>query len=728
MKTRILIILLSVYSSIATAQRKNEVRDIFWGKNDKYNKALTIPDKWKNESAVVIYKNENYDFHKFGAKVTYTTSVRKRVKLLDKAAVEEFSEFAFKERFYSSRGYSYRFRRRGINFIGIKIVKPDGSQKEIDIENEAVKIDEGKKVAIPNLEIGDIIDFYYYSKEPFKSKLEYGFEPVETTLGDDYPIMDLKITLQTENDFFINFNTYNGAPKLKETTVKKRDRTYELVASDIEKNDFPRWFSPLTELPSYKFQVYFARSSKFEDRSAAFLPKKENIIKETVTSEDVINYYNDGGFKPDGKIKDVKKFIKKNNFSSKEEMVREVYYFYRYQYLNRYTEYSSMANAKIIKEGQFSNYFYYVYGMNSILFYNEVQFIKHFRAFLKSQKIEHDIIIATSKYNGPIKDLLIQQNTRMMIKVNTENPIYIKLFGVHSNIDQIDFELENTEAYILNVAKFKKVTGIETITLPSSSYKDNSTKSNINITVSPDLQTINIDKESSFFGHNKISEQKEKIEFYDYINDDYERYGDSPFIEKLPGKKLRKRITTEFNSLKKKTKELQEKTFKRSIESELDLKTENHSLKITNTGRYGKNTPFVSKEKFSIKEGLLKKAGSNYIFEIGKLIGGQIEIDQKEKNRTNNIYIPYPRSFEDIIEFTIPDGYTVAGLDKLNKKVENSTGGFISSTTLHGNKLTIKVYKYYTNYYEPNSNWNKMINFLDSAYQFTQEKILLKKK
>ena len=57
----------------------------------------------ENESAVIIYKNENYDFHKFGKNVTYTTSIRKRIKLLDKAAVEEFSEFAFQKRFRSTK-------------------------------------------------------------------------------------------------------------------------------------------------------------------------------------------------------------------------------------------------------------------------------------------------------------------------------------------------------------------------------------------------------------------------------------------------------------------------------------------------------------------------------------------------------------------------------------------------------------------------------------------------
>ena len=73
-----------------------------------------------------------------------------------------------------------------------------------------------KKIAVPNLEIGDIIDFYNYSTETFSSTYEFGFDAVERTLGETYPILNYKLTFQTENDFFVNFNTYNNGPELKQ--------------------------------------------------------------------------------------------------------------------------------------------------------------------------------------------------------------------------------------------------------------------------------------------------------------------------------------------------------------------------------------------------------------------------------------------------------------------------------------------------------------------------------
>ena len=106
-----ILLLLLLCGTMAFAQDKAEIKEQFWGKDDPAKEATLVPDKWKNESAVVIYKNENYDFHKFGVKVTYIFSIRKRVKLQDQAAVKEFSEFSFSDRFRSSKGGGFSIKK-----------------------------------------------------------------------------------------------------------------------------------------------------------------------------------------------------------------------------------------------------------------------------------------------------------------------------------------------------------------------------------------------------------------------------------------------------------------------------------------------------------------------------------------------------------------------------------------------------------------------------------------
>lgn len=713
-----LILLMIFLGTTSFAQDKKEIKEFFWGQKDDYKKATTILDKWKNESAVIIYKREHYNYHKFGASVTYTSAIRKRIKLLDQASVAEFSQFSYKTKFYSNRAYG-NIWRRGTNFIGVKIIKPDGKEIEIDTEKEAKDVNGEQKLAIPNLEIGDIIDYYFYSVEPFKSVYDYSFEPVETALGDIYPTMDLKITLETENDFFVNFNTYNGAPALKEIpTNSGGERSYELTEKNIEKNEFPHWFYPLAEMPCYKFQVIFARSGKFEKLADGFLSEKERDIKKTVSKEDIYNYYNKK-FVPNGDLTPIKEFLKDKTFTSEEEKIREIYYFCRHEFYTRYIE------AFIVNE---SNIFYpfELYGYNPIFFNDEVPFINYFMYFLKKNEIDYDIIVATPRYNGSIDDLLIQTNVKKLIRVNTKNPIYLEYFSPYNSADQIDYEVENSKAYVLEVSKGKKVTDASIVNLPTSTYQENCTKTKTLITLN-DFTGFKVKKESSFLGHFKESEQKEKLNFYDYVYEDYTKYGTTKLLDYVKNKKKKEQYTNEFNALINKMKDKQKEAFEKSIEEEYEFDVDDYTFKIVSTGRYGKKLAFEFNEDFTVKNNLIKKAGDKYLIEIGKMLTSQIEINQKEKERKNNIYMVYPRSFDNEIILEIPAGYSVSGLEKLNKHVENETGGFTSTAEVKGNQLIIKTLKYYKNYFEPNSNWNKMIEFLDAAYQFTQEKILLKK-
>ena len=701
------------------AQDKAEVEDFFWGKSDEYNKTVDVPAKWKDESAVIIYKNEYYDYHKFGSSVKYTSAIRKRIKLQDLAAVKEFSEFSFKDKFYSNKGYS---SRKSTGIFGVKIRKPNGQEIIIDVEKEAKEIDKEKKIAISNLEVGDIIDMYFYSVEPFVSKYELGFAPVESTLGDTYPIMNLKINFKTENDFFLNFNTYNGAPELKEIDTNKGGvRQYVLDAKDIDKNEFPRWFYPLAEMPCYKFQVFFARSGKFEERADAFLSEKEKIVKKTVSKEEVFEFYNNK-FKPSGNLSPIDDFIENNKFADDEEKVREVYYFARHKFYTLFIEPIVIEKANLLAVDK-----YYLRDFEWFLS-SQKMFINYFMAFLKDNKIDYDLIVATGRENGSIDDLLIEQNTKVLLRVNTKNPIYIDTFSAFSNTDMFDYNLEDTKAYVMQVSKGKKIIDAETTALPKTSAQDNTSKNISNISITDDFSTLKVNRELQYFGHIKEEHQSDRLKFYDFVYEDNLKYSTEPLNDRIKSKKTSVKFKKEYDALISKIKEQQLEESKESINEEFGFEIEDYSFSFKSTGRYGTKSPFIVTEKFDVKKDLIKKAGSNYIIEIGKVLTKQVEINKKEKERKNNIYSPYPRTYENEIVLEIPAGYSASGIEKLNKKVQNETGEFISSAKIEGNKLIIKSIKKYNNYYWPNANWNKMISFLDEAYQFTQEKILLKKK
>ena len=719
---KVIIVLLLIASKVFSQGKKpEEIKDFFWNSKDKQSNTTEIPEKWQNESAVVLYKNINYAYHKFGKKVTYKTSVRKRIKLLDKNAVKEFSEFNFKKRFYSNRG---NFTRKASKmYFGVKVIKPDGKEIEIDVDKEAVKGDDKYKLAISNLEVGDIIDYYFYSIEPFVSKYSYSFEPVETPLGEEYPMVFLKMNLESENDFFINFKSINGAPKLKEIpTGKKNRRKYVLEAKDIDKNEFPRWYFPLSELPSIKMQVYFARSESYERSTAAFLPEKENIIKSKVTENDILELYN---FKLDdaGKIKNIQKYLADKNFKSNEEKVIDVFYYMRHFYLNRYIEGIFAEKLKML-DFPFMNYknFNYIRG--------EEHFVNIFTTFLKSNKIPYKIIVATKRYNGKIEDLLIDNNVNLIIKVNTKNPLYVTAFKPHTTISYINPYLEGTEVYKLSKTKPKssKFDVIKKGKLPTSKYTDNEMQEILDVKVKPDFSGFKMAITNKLKGHLKLQEQSDRLIFRDYVYNEYKKYNSKSLVEFVKGKKNKARVKKEINALIEKLKKNQKKYFENQIKSELGLtELNNFSYKIEQNGRFSPSSYFVYSQKFDFDKKFLKKAGPNYIVDIGEFIGGQIEIDDKFRKRDANIYMKNPRVYNYTIKFTIPDGYKVVGLDKLQKKVDNSSGAFISNAKMEGNTLIIKTSKQYKHNFYTKDKWPEILAFLDEANQFKNEKILLKK-
>lgn len=696
------------------------IKDQIWNSGESNNN-VTIPDEWKDESAVFLTKDIKYIYNRPKNSIEYTKIIHERVQLLDQAAVTEFSEFKYQK---DESYFSYGLSRVTHTFtIGVKIIKPDGTTIEVDTD-EVIEGDNERKLAIPNLEKGDIIDYFFHTNVILGENDLYQYKPVENVIGDTYPILDYKFTLETEKDFFINFNTYNGAPKLEkiaDPNAKKRNkkRLYTFALTNVAKNDFPRWFYPLVELPSYKFQVNFARTGKYEKKAYAFIPKEADSIKTAVVKSEIFEFYEDK-FRPYGNLGGVERFLKEKNFSTNEEKVKAVFYYIRHAYFTNYIEAFIVSDAKIM-------YPFDYYGKNPIFFQKEEEFIRFFAAFLKDNKIDYEILIGTKRFNGNIKDLLLESNVNFLLKINTEKPIYIEYFNHFANVNLISPQLESTEAYALKVANRKKIEDIQTITLPTSTYQDNNTTEKLTLNLNSDFSAINVKRHSIYKGHNKVAEQRDRLNFYDYVYEDYDKYETKSLLDKVKKKKLKEKYQKEFDALISKLKDKQKESFQKQTSREYDLELSDYDFSIEKNGRFGKSDTFEFKESFSLANNLIKKAGKNYIIQIGKLIGTQVDLDEKQKQRTNNVYMNHPRSFINEITLTIPEGYTVAGLDKLNTKVDNTTGAFISTATVDGSTLTIKTEKCYKNYYEPNSNWTQMVDFLEAAYQFTQEKILLKK-
>ncbi|MGB1270091.1 MAG: hypothetical protein ACPG45_10180 [Flavobacteriaceae bacterium] len=715
-------LLLLLVSLVTFSQKKKEptIHEKVWNnKNVTAYQNTETPSNWLNESAVYLFRTENYIYDRPHNSIEYTKISHSKIKLLDQAAVKEFSTFKYPSD--DSRGFN---RVTYTLTVGVKVIKPDGTEIVIDTEEEVIEDEKGRKLAISNLEKGDVIEYFFHKNYIMSENDLYHYAPVENYVNTEYPIVNYRFSLTTEKDFFLNYSSLNGVPELKRENIKtksKKDnrREYSFELKNVAKNNSKRWFYPYIELPAYKFQVNFARTGKYEKKAYTFISSDANVIKNSVKKEDIFNFYEDQ-FKPSGKLNDVQRFLKDKNFSSDEEKVKAVYYYIRHIYFTNYIEAIVVNDANII-------YPYGYYDKSPIFFNEEKEFIKFFAAFLKNEKIDYEILVGTKRYNGDIKNLLLESNVNFLMKVNTSPSLYIESFNHISNVNRINNLLEDTNAYALKVTDRKHIEDIETISFPKSDYTENNNTEKLNIVIPDDFSTATVQRTSIYNGHNKVDKQKDILKFYDYVYEDYKKYGTKTLYDKIKNKKEKTKYKKEFNALIAKLKEKQETDFLSKINNEYSFDLDNYSFEILKTGRYDALTPLEVTEEFNITSDLIKRAGKNYVLEVGKLIGGQVEIDEKEKERNHNIYMGYSRSFNNEIAITIPKGYTVTGLNNLTKKVENSTGGFTSSAVIEDGVLKINTQKYYTNNFEPKENWPKMISFLDAAYQFTQEKILLKK-
>lgn len=138
------------------------------------------------------------------------------------------------------------------------------------------------------------------------------------------------------------------------------------------------------------------------------------------------------------------------------------------------------------------------------------------------------------------------------------------------------------------------------------------------------------------------------------------------------------------------------------------------------------SNPFTVTSKVKLNS-LIENAGINYLFNIGLIIGPQVELYQ-EKKRENDIYVHHPHTNYRTIEVEVPEGYTMEGLDKLNINVESEdkTMAFISTVKEEGNKVFVEINEYYQKTDMPKELWEEFRTVINTAADFNKITVVIK--
>ena len=679
------------------------------------------PAKWNAESAVVMGYKRSILFDKVSSggfftarqkNVFFFEKVRFKIQLHDKNSVQAFSEIYFR---YSSKEDGFIAR----------IIKTDGETVAVNLK-EAVELESSNdipeffksffdqtsgaqsryyKVAIPNLEPGDVLEYASNTK----SKMDVRgsgfveFDPQYEVCSKGYPVMYNEIDIETDNKSFFKSLSLNGAPEFKkENSADKDFFQYVFIDRDRGVEKDVNFVNRFLVYPIVKFQVIYANNENVKGALIGGTGElktgfgKEELAQkawenyETTASSWFSNNLTVQGF-VNGAWAELRRMGAKD--WSDQQYIKNVYFYIR----NKVVFQNNYLSDKV---------FAYVFG--SLLFQRD---------------IASELVISSSNNIGNLKNVLFDQEIRYAIKVNSQ--FYFNCTD-HSIPGDLHQTLLGNEAYIITAPKKGHPQEVKPVTLPDAQAAENTVSYTINASLSPDFNNTVLSRISTYTGLLKTGNISNAMRLTTYMLDDYKYYGGESPVERMRGNE-QEAYDKMVKAIKDEYKKAKPDFVKEELEKEFQQKVKFTDFKISSDGRSEKKKELVYTEDFELP-GQVRKAGKKYLVNLTGLIGPQLQVKKEERERKYDISVGYARNISWVINFKVPDGYSVAGIAELNNSVENETGKFSCEAKEEGGNVVVKITKIYKQANIAKDKWKNMLAFIDAAYNTSYKYILLKPK
>jgi hypothetical protein len=706
-----------------------------------------VPDKWKTESAVILGSKVEYLFSRPGGRsgqyaVRIAEYVHKRVRLQDKAALEKFSTF-----YYVTLGADGK--------ATYQVIK--GSNAPVDVDMKTA-IEEEKdipamyrpiyyrlnvksmKIAIPNLEVGDIVDYTLRSTYDWDMK-ENGiqFTPFIFSLSNNYPTLYQQYRFTMANGMKVRYRAYNGAPQLRfdgKASVygdKNSYLSYFFLDKDREKSVEERWSYELRSTPSVKFRVVLLADNDPEGKGLG----EATVDRSGLNIDDVYKYYAGAALYTTPTVNtlvaNTTEYISAKRadglLKTDDEVVRETYYCLRKAFLEMY--YKGPVHSDLEK---------YLSGKRAYkralkqekkdaaqreeredeIRMNSITFCTALRSALAVQKLPAELFVYVPRRLGAWRDAIFMEELDFVMKVKGKKRYYyleacnnFEAFGTPHSY------LENVEGYSIG---YDELSRYYRTTAPATNPAENLERKDFAIAFNEAFDLAKVERVSGYLGVEKSDLIAPANLERSYLNADLQKY----FVDKS---KKKDGVAPNYDDPDKEVHIKERKEyFEKLVKDEFDV-DKYDEFALMQDGRYGDTAMLQFRERFGLKK-MISKAGRNFLFDIGKLIGGQIKLEAAETKdpRQTDIYYPNARTIENTVTIAIPAGYSVDGLQDLNTSVDNESGSFVSTARVDGDKLIVTTKKVYKKVFDDKTTWPNYIAFLESAYKFSQTKVVFKKK
>ncbi len=704
-------------------ERAEEVRKEIWDNPEPQFKVKDVAAELKEESAVIIARyfeivNSSKLKLKFSLfapsarRLTYRTTIHERVRIGDKAALDEFSTIEYKKKLDKTASYAFtKIYDKMESYIGAKIIKPDGKEIIVNTEEEVLTKNKSKdkegKLAISDLQVGDILDYYIRIEETQETGAE-AQGPYSFVMGGEYPLLHMKVRLQLDDKVNVKYITANGAPSFRETTTDDGDILLELTQKNLPKFESKMWTSAWRQWP-YIILTYTYVGRKGEVKKGFMSDElvktmKNNILPYMGTNINwaPLNHTYDyfGGKK---KIKDF----------PADTVVKVLYDAWKFSTFCTF----NTENIDITNDLNYTT-------ANSLMGAISLSY------FLRALEIDHDIVLTCSRFSASIKNVMSLGDFDGLIRLKNGKQ-WMAFDDIVTQFNEIPQRFQGEDAITLHPEVLRKsVEYYESKTrIPVTRDVENAITEDITVSLaSPNMQQIKIDRTCSLTGAMRHGEQKRLLLMEDMDAELAKAINQKKLADRLADNKKSQKVVVEFTAAFDKEKKELKNYFKDEAKEQFEEEPKDLTVFEVKSKALLRNEPeFQYRSTFSL-DNFVKKAGNNFIVDAGRLIGKFSKIEDKERKRTIDVYMSCPRVFVYNVSLNVPEGYIVKGVEDLAKTVSNEVGSFSVTASSDGKVVKMSVKRTFTRNFEPAANWVKLVELLDAVYEFNNKKILLEKK
>lgn len=680
-----------------------KVRQEVWSSTPADFQKRTVPDRYKNASAVILsyYRELSTDYYRKATadlvlnlrltrQIDCTDMERMLIQINDKKALKDYSEFTFKTK---SRKWTWGYHHKTQTVLGIRVIKKNGNVQEVSLD-DYVDVKEGKndkdlsqKIAVPGLEVGDCIDVF--SLDQIDTQ-EQQLDPFYFVLRQDEPVLYTKVHCVLDQSLATVYRMMNGAPDFTQTTDKDKNAVLDMVMDKPIDAESSIWYNSLEQSPFIEMYITPTKTKvAVVEKAMRQKGVRGNPDVTPILQDDwklLKSYVSKGGYSPAGlpsTYKSVFKSAKKEEMSAEEKADR----IYSFEYVSR------GASQRVF---------------NTVANY------------LRKLGVEIEMGITTPFGALPVDKLINYNSTSWFFRLKGTDVYYFP--GTYPKVaSEIPYIYQGRKAYMQDSE--------EQITIPVSQAEDN--KSVNDMVVKLDGTKLDISRKVTYSGEQKMYGQS-------LVSPDNTLFGSSQleaywrylkYDDKDPYSCYTKKESAElkgaFNEYRKNAID----PFKAEISSY-------HDGDPVQVGGYGVDCVGIRRDSSNfvyhvdyVMDGMVKRAGNNYLLSVGKLIGSSLKLEGKDRERIDDVWRKMAFVDEWNIEIPLPQGYKVSAeaLKKIETSVANECGEFTVKATAGNESVKVYVRKCFAHRVEPVSNWSKLLALVDACSAFADKQMVIAK-